>query len=278
MKSIIYRAAINLLRIFWRLIGGRRISAFGHEIIVSPNTTFPSYRKLKLPKGGCRSEIVRYADYVQMHAVCNFVSGLRNQPVIIDVGAHHGAYAVLIGQIVRHQSGKVIAVEPNPRSFKILCDNVQLNGLEDVVICEQVAVSDSPGSMNLLLDDSQSRITSRQPASSVPVEAVTMKWLLDKHKIRSVDLLIIDVEGAELPVLNGFPWQSVSVEKIFCELHPYAWKDFNYNSDDMRQFLTEHGLDCFDMYFHKYTDFDNDAYIGSTIFVPLDSAKSRREG
>jgi FkbM family methyltransferase len=212
-----------------------------------------------------------------MHAICNFVSELRNQPVIIDVGAHHGAYAVLIGQIVRHLNGKVIAVEPNPRSFKILCNNVQLNGLEDVIICEQVAVSDRPGSMNLLLDDSQSQITSRKSNLSVPVEVVTMKWLLDKHQTCSLDLLIIDVEGAELPVLKGFPWETAKVKKIFCELHPYAWADFNYKGEEMRQFLMDHSFGCFDMYFHKHTDFDKDAYIGPTLFVPLDSAKSRWE-
>lgn len=265
IKSIIYKAAIKFLRVFWSLSGGRRITAFGHNLRVTPQTVFPSYRKLKLPKGGCQSEIVRYADYVQMHAICNFVSGLPNQPVIIDVGAHHGAYAIVIGQIVRHLNGKVIAVEPNPESYKILCNNVQLNGLEDVVICEQVAVSDRPGSMNILLDDSQSQVTSQKTNFSVPVEAVTMKWLLDKHKICSVDLLIIDVEGAELLVLKGFPWQSVSVEKIFCELHPYAWKDFGCSGKDMSDFLNMYDYRCIDMYLKEYIEFENAAYIGPTL-------------
>jgi hypothetical protein len=145
IKSIVYRTAINLLRVFWRLIGGRRITAFGHEIIVSPDTTFPSYRKFKLPKGGCRSEIVRYADYVQMHAVSNFVSGLQNQPVIVDVGAHHGAYAIVIGKSVQKLGGRVIAVEPNPQSFDVLEQNIRLNKLENTVMCEQVAIADKAG-------------------------------------------------------------------------------------------------------------------------------------
>ena len=202
-----------------------------------------------------------------MHAVCNFVSEQRDRPVIIDLGAHHGAYAVLIGQIVRCMNGKVIAVEPNPQSFKILRDNVRLNGLEDVVTCEQVAVSDRSGSMNLLLDDSESRIISRRPDSSVPVEVITMKWLLDKHQLRSVDLLIIDVEGAELLVLKGFPWQSVSVEKIFCELHPYAWKDFGYSGRDISDFLNTHDYRCIDMYLKEHSEFESTAYIGPTLLL-----------
>lgn len=277
IKEVIYQAGMNALKLFWHLRGGRRISAFGHEIRVVPDTTFPSYRNLRLPKGGCHSEIVKYADYVQLHSVCNFVSQLQNRPVIIDVGAHHGAYAVLIGHIVRTFGGRVIAVEPNPQSYKILRSNIQLNNLEDVVICEQVAVSDRPGSMNLLLDDSQSQVTAHKTNLSVPVEAITMKLLLDKYGITSVDLLIIDVEGAELPVLMGFPWDIVEVKKIFCELHPYAWADFNYRGQELRQFLIDHSFDCFDMYFHKHTKFDKDAYIGPTLFVPMDSAKRRGE-
>jgi FkbM family methyltransferase len=277
IKAIIYQTGMKALKLFWHLRGGRRISAFGHEIIVSPNTIFPSYRKLRLPRGGYDSEIVKYADYVQMHAICNYVSQLQNRPVIIDVGAHHGAYAIVIGHIVRPFGGRVIAVEPNPQAYKALQSNVQLNNLEDVVICEQAAVSDKPGSMHLLLDDSQSQITLRKSNVSVPVEAITMKLLLDKHGIRSVDLLIIDVEGAELPVLKGFPWEMVKVKKIFCELHPYAWADFKYKGEEMRQFLIARSFDCYDMYFQKHTAFDKDDYIGPTLFVPLDFYKQAGE-
>ncbi len=275
IKSLIYSLAVGLLRLLWRLKGGRNITAFGHTLVVTPDTTFPSYRKLRLPNGGCHSEIVKYADYVQMHSVCKFVSQLRTRPVIVDVGAHHGAYAVLIGHIVRPFGGLVLAVEPNPQSYRILRSNVRLNNLEDVVICEQVAVSDSPGIMNLALDDSQSQITSHKSNLSITVETITLKLLIDKYEIHSVDLLIIDVEGAELPVLRGFPWEMTEVKKIFCELHPYAWADFNYKGEEMRQFLIAHSFDCYDMYFQKHTDFDNDAYIGPTLFAQVDSVKCR---
>jgi len=78
---------------------------------------------------------------------------------------------------------------------------------------------------------------------------------------------MIDVEGAELLVLRGFPWQSVRVEKILCELHPYAWKEFGYNIDDMKQFLISHGYRCFDMYFIEYKIFNTDTYLGPTLFI-----------
>ena len=64
--------------------------------------------------------------------------------------------------------------------------------------------------------------------------------------------------------------QSASVDKLFCEFHPYAWKDFGYNKEDMRQFLALHGYRCFDMYFKEHKVFDNNVYIGLTYFYKSD--------
>ena len=97
------------------------------------------------------------------------------------------------------------------------------------------------------------------------VDVTTMEQLLKKHAINYMDLLIIDVEGAELLVLRGFPWRLVNVGKIFCELHPYAWKDFGYSGVEMSNFLSEHNYRCFDMFLQEHKVFDKEAYIGPTF-------------
>ena len=232
---------------------------------MTPKTIFPHYRKFRLPQRGCLSEIVRYTDYVQVHSLVNYVSRLKNSPMIIDIGAHHGSYVVILGKMVQQLGGRVIAVEPNPQSFNVLERNVRLNRLEKTVICEQVAIADKTGHMNIDLLGSESKITSNETKNCCVVEVITLAGLLEKYAIYHLDLLIIDVEGAELPVLRGFPWRSVSVDRIFCELHPYAWKDFGYSKEDMRQFLVSHGYHCFDMYFREHKVFDSDAYIGPTF-------------
>ena len=149
LKSILYKTGIDVLRLFWRLQGRRIIKAFNEEYSVTPDTIFPNYRKFRLPKKGCLSEIVRYTDYVQLHSVVNYVSQLKDQPTVIDIGAHHGAYAVILGKIVQKMGGRVIAVEPNPQSFEVLKNNIRLNRLENTVICVQIAIADKDGKMNL---------------------------------------------------------------------------------------------------------------------------------
>ncbi|MFH1077133.1 MAG: FkbM family methyltransferase [Pseudomonadota bacterium] len=267
LKAVMYRAGMVILRFLWYVNGGRRIIVFGEDYRLVPETIFPSYRKFKLPRGRSLSEIVRYADYVQFHVIVNYIEQLKDKPIVVDIGAHHGAYAVVLGKIVRQWGGKVLAVEPNPESYRVLSRNIQLNGLEEIVICKNVAVSDKNGSMYISELGVQSKITQEPLGQGYRVDVVTMESLLKNNAIDHIHILIIDVEGAELPVLQSLPWKRMAVDKIFCELHPYAWKDFGYTGDDVRYFLAEHGYRCFDMYFKEHTTFDSDSYIGPILFV-----------
>lgn len=264
-KMYVYRAGQALLRTMWRAGGGRRIKAFGQKLRLAPQTAFPSYRRLRLPREGAKSEIVRYADYVQLHSIMDYVASLGHAATIVEVGAHHGAYAVLLGKAVKKLGGRVIAVEPNPLCFDVLLRNVSCNELAGVVSCENCAIMDKPGKVNITLDDSESRVAGAVSAGSVAVEAITLQMLLEKHRIATVDLLLVDVEGAELPALRGFPWGKAALGKIFCEFHPYAWADFGYSGTDMGAFLQIHGLRCVDMYLKEYTAFPGQEYIGPTV-------------
>jgi FkbM family methyltransferase len=268
IKEFIYQTGMRSLRWFWGISGGRRITAFGERFLVTPNTIFPSYRKFPLPKEGCVSEMVRYTDFVQLHSLCNLVAEL-DKPTVIDIGAHHGAYAIILGKMVQKKGGKVIAVEPVPESYAVLLKNISLNGLSNTVMCEEAAISNESGHLVMELKGVESRLSVNHTSNSCRVVGMTLRQLLEKHAITKVDLLIIDVEGAELPVLRSFPWQSASVGRIFCELHPYAWKDFGYDGEGMRVFLLEHKYRCIDMYLNEHTTFTSGNYVGPTEFIHI---------
>jgi FkbM family methyltransferase len=264
VRRIIYETSLNFRRFLWKVSGGRRIRAFGENFRVTPNTIFPTYRKFPLPKGHCLSEIVRYTDFVQLHSVCSLLMKLE-KPTVIEIGANHGAYAIIAGKFAKKMSGRVIAIEPDTESFNVLKDNVRMNNLQDTVACEQIAVLGKSGLANFESCGGQSHVTENDTGHIVKV--TTLRELIKKHEVKSVDILIIDVEGAELCVLKGHPWESVKVDNIFCELHPYAWKDFGYSGEDLKDFLRSHNFRCFDMYFREFTSFQANHYIGPTVFL-----------
>lgn len=122
----------------------------GLVLNLHPDTVWPGRRGLRLPREDCRSEIVAFADLVQAHAVCNAVASIH-LPVIIDVGAHHGEYAVLLGGLLKARGGGVmIAIEPDIANITILRSNITHNALQDVVQVVENAVSDLTGEMDFV--------------------------------------------------------------------------------------------------------------------------------
>src|SRR5208283_3809710 len=211
----------KLRRLYWNIVGGRKEVVFGERFRFEPSTHFPSFRRLRFPTGGIFSTIVRYGDYVQTHSAYLFLDELEIAPVVVDIGAHHGAYAILLGKLVQKKKGTIVAVEPNPSAFKILKDNVRKNNLEDTVKCESAAIMERAGTFQFMENLDQSRIVQSTNSSTFTVEGIPLSSLLKKYSFASVDLLIIDVEGAELNVLRSIDWTECRFAKIFCEIHPY---------------------------------------------------------
>lgn len=145
---------------------------------------------------------------------------------VIDVGAHMGIYTVTAARMVG-EDGRVIAVEPHPRNYAVLLGNLRRNMLRNVLPLD-LAISDHEGEQQLLLSKGSGGHTllasggagslelsnlqrlwshsllapGENRARSIAVRTVTLDRLLEDCG-EKVDLIKIDVEGAELLVLNG---------------------------------------------------------------------------
>lgn len=262
-----YKLLQNIQQMYWNISGGRKEIVFGEKFTFVPSTHFPSFRGLRFPTREIFSTIVRYGDYVQTHSAYLFLAELKNSPVVVDIGAHHGIYAILLGKLVQRKKGTIIAVEPNPSAFKILKENVRKNNLEETVKCENAAIMERTGTFQFTNNDDQSRISESIDRATFTVEAMSLSSLLKKYSLTAVDILIIDVEGAELNVLRSISWSEYRFGRVFCELHPYNWKHFGYSGVEMSEFLKDHSFRCFDMYLREHKEFTSDAYIGPTLFI-----------
>jgi FkbM family methyltransferase len=155
--------------------------------------------------------------------------------VFVDIGANHGYFSVLAAALVG-EGGRVVAFEPNPRIFRQLRTHVGLNGFDDRVTLLPSALADAPGEARLFVsqDVGNSGLSSLTPASehlasgslseahtvSVPVDTFD-RWFASSGLSR-VDLMKIDVEGAEALVLQGMSaaLRDDAIGAIICET---AW-------------------------------------------------------
>ena len=127
---------------------------------------------------------------------------LRPGDTAVDVGAHIGVQTVSFAKMVG-PTGRVFSLEPQRIMFQLLCANVQLNSLLNVgtfQVCAGSAMGQAvvphidyrkPGDFAAFVPGNY------QQGDRVPVVP------LDDMPLSACRLLKIDVEGAELPVLQG---------------------------------------------------------------------------
>jgi len=126
--------------------------------------------------------------------------------VVIDIGAHVGYYTLLAAKLVG-PTGKVYAFEPEPGNHSTLQKNIQLNNYQNIV-ATRIAVSDRRGRASMYLTSLDSGRHSLfqhglPKLGSTQVETTTLDWFLESQDAPRVDLIKIDVEGAEVDVLDG---------------------------------------------------------------------------
>lgn len=134
---------------------------------------------------------------------------LKPGATFVDVGANFGALSAAAARLVA-PGGAVICFEPVPANFSRLQTVVGSTGAANLnVILDRRAIGAQVGAVPIYLNfwdglhtiDPQVNAGSRR--GSLVVQQVTLDQALREHGVERVDLLKIDVEGAELRVLEG---------------------------------------------------------------------------
>jgi FkbM family methyltransferase len=126
---------------------------------------------------------------------------LQEGMVFVDVGANIGSHAINAARLVG-RTGSVFAFEADPDTYHLLAENIESNGLRNIVV-RQTCVSDHVGTLSFYKhrDSAKSSIVDRGEKLSVTLPSDTLDNLIPANT--KIDILKVDVEGAELSVLRG---------------------------------------------------------------------------
>jgi FkbM family methyltransferase len=128
---------------------------------------------------------------------------LKPNSVFYDVGANAGFYCVIGARKVGHD-GIVYAFEPSPALVSRIRENADLNDFKNIVVIDQ-AVSNECGWFDFNIEDEfgvQNSLNVSGNSSKVAlVRTVTIDNFAASH--RPPDLILLDIEGAELGALSG---------------------------------------------------------------------------
>jgi FkbM family methyltransferase len=169
-------------------------------------------------------------------------SYLRCNDVYVDLGANIGT--TLIPAMKITVVGKVIGVEPHPKIFSYLQENIRLNNPVKNVELHNCAVGDNPGYTvisNKRRDDTNS--VDCQGEGIRVTEVLLDDIIADRY--RRINLLKIDVEGFEKFVCKGGTRTLARTDCVYLEVCEQGFNRFGYTTKDLLIVLEKMGFELF---------------------------------
>jgi FkbM family methyltransferase len=170
--------------------------------------------------------------------------------VAVDVGANIGAHTLTLARLVG-SSGRVLAFEPNPAIGERLERNTALNDLGHVEVY-RCALGFAEARMSLRVPSSASAESANPgmaslvaldtPHDLVDVEVRALDLLWPATGLQHFDLVKIDVQGYEHPVLLGMTGLiNRFAPAILFEYEDWAWKEAGWAFRDAFDLLDRRG-------------------------------------
>jgi FkbM family methyltransferase len=180
---------------------------------------------------------------------------------VVDIGAGLGDFAILAADA--GPGVRVYAYEPFPESYQLLVRNLTLNAISNVTAFQQ-AIWRKAGTLALDLSGGEPlQIASREKggeaagaAETVEVQALTLGDVFESQGLTRIDLLKLDCEGAEYPILMASPPEVLDrIDRIVMEYHDL---DEEFNHFRLTAFLEAAG---FRVSWRKNIVHDNIGYL-----------------
>jgi len=200
-------------------------------------------------------------------------SVIKKNWTCFDVGANIGYYTLLLANLA--PKGKVYAFEPIPLSHYLLKANLTLNNFTNVV-ANNIALGDKNEKATFVLPEDSGFASFRDTKRKIVKEKITVSvQTLDsyvKHlKIKRIDFVKIDVEGAERLVLQGAKniLEKIKPKILLIELYDLNLNVYNESVESIVKFLRKYNYLPYKLEKDKLTSFLKEDYndIHNVYFI-----------
>ena len=183
-----------------------------------------------------------YKKYVEAGPIEALSEFVPQGSLVVDVGANVGFFSLRFARWVG-DAGKVIAIEPEDHNFNALVAALKREGLSDRVQALKAVAAAKSGTTFL-------EINPLHPAdhklsrdnTGLPVTAVTLDELVQGHIGPGPALIKIDVQGAEMLVLEGAAETlRTAGPALFVELHEDGLNRFGTSVSAILDYLSAYG-------------------------------------
>lgn len=175
---------------------------------------------------------------------------LKPEMVFLDIGANVGEFTLAAAKLL--DRGRVIAFEPHPNIYRQLGRSVELNNYNNVSLFN-LALGKKSGELELYgPSDAHNEgmyslikgAVRTEIVAKVPIE--TLDEIVERESLERVDFIKIDVEGAELFVLQG---GTKTLERhkptMLIEFSEETFREAGYKPSDLKDFLDRYGYEYY---------------------------------
>lgn len=147
---------------------------------------------------------------------------------ILDIGANIGMTSMYFSQFASH----VYSLEPSKKHSETFLKNMKDNNIENVTLIQK-ALSHKNGTAKFYHPENQTMYSLNERVNVTgefeEVTTITLDQLLIETKLNHIDLMKIDVEGAELEILcsEGFAKVADKIDVIVGEWHSFSNANVN---------------------------------------------------
>lgn len=195
-----------------------------------------------LLKDHVQSRIYFFGAYepIEVHLLSTF---LEKDSVFLDVGANVGFYSLMLSQ--KCVQGKVYAFEPVATNYAALEKNIIINKLDNVIrVVKKGLWNENTTLVFALPDEEHNNLGSFSAGknslkkSAMSCDVVTLDSFVQAEQLKRIDVIKMDIEGAELFALKGAEKALREFKPVIqIELNRKACENFDYSLIDIEKFL-----------------------------------------
>lgn len=198
---------------------------FFYQIVVTKRKCisikiFPGHTIKYAPQGDIaeiiykNQPLVKYQKSFEYSTLSIFNINIKKGSFVIDVGANSGLHSIFFSKLVGKE-GKVYSFEPDQTTFSLLKRNLAFNNCENVA-CYNCALSNKETTIKMIGVNTDSvrlkegdsfkymqEALSESDEQERLINAYKLDDIADLKKANKIDFIKVDVEGAELLVLQG---------------------------------------------------------------------------
>lgn len=176
------------------------------------------------------------------------VSLVKDGDTVFDVGGNIGWYSVVLYKARKNIELHVF--EPIPSTYESLIANLKINGVK--ASAYNIGLSDKKGSIDFYFhkegsgNASAALMNENRKNIQIACEVDTLDNIFRENKVKKINFIKCDVEGAELLTFKG-AYETIKKYKpiVFTEMLRKWSAKFNYHPNEIINLFSEIGYSCY---------------------------------